>query len=118
MYRGLEKALDQYAQPAPAPTASESAAAGGDDGKAQEAKRSSARESRKKALKNLSVPERDVLLVLGAICKVCYRASCWQGIIIPGAPYGIHLPTCPVLMFLYRHFGSSMDHAWPTSSVW
>lgn len=66
--RGLEKALDRYAQPGSAAAASEGDAAADGD---QKAKRSSARESRKQAMKNLSVPERDVLLVLGAICKVC-----------------------------------------------
>lgn len=71
--RGLEKALDQYAQPSSAAPASEVDPAADGDQKAREAKRSSARESRKKAMKNLSVPERDVLLVLGAICKVCCR---------------------------------------------
>lgn len=66
--RGLEKALDRYAQPGSAAAASEADAAADGD---QKAKRSSARESRKQAMRNLSVPERDVLLVLGAICKVC-----------------------------------------------
>lgn len=70
--RGLEKALDQYAQPASAAPAAEADAAAAGDQKVQEAKRNSARESRKKALKNLTMPERDVLLVLGAICKVRY----------------------------------------------
>ena len=74
--RGLEKALDQYAQPSSAAPASEADAAADGDQKAREAKRSSARESRKKAMKNLSVPERDVLLVLGAICKVYCQICC------------------------------------------
>ena len=69
--RGLEKALDQYAQPSSAAPASEADPAAEGDQKVRGAKRSSARESRKKAMKHLSVPERDVLLVLGAICKVC-----------------------------------------------
>ena len=75
--RGLEKALDQYAQPSSAAPASEADPAADGDQKVREAKRSSARESRKKAMKNLSVPERDVLLVLGAICKVCCHICCW-----------------------------------------
>lgn len=34
------------------------------------------RERRKKALKNLSVPERDVLTVLSAVCKVRMSVPC------------------------------------------
>lgn len=74
--RGLEKALDRYAQPSSAAPASEADAAADGDQKGREAKRSSSRESRKKAMKNLSVPERDVLLVLGAICKVRCCVCC------------------------------------------
>lgn len=81
--RGLEKALDRYAQPGSAAAASDADAAADGD---QKAKRSSARESRKQAMKNLSVPERDVLLVLGAICKVCC-ACCACCLRVPAAPF-------------------------------
>ena len=65
--RGLEQALDHYAQPAASATASEAA---GTDEKGRDARRSMMREKRKKALKHLSVAERDVLTVLSAVCKV------------------------------------------------
>lgn len=86
--RGLEKALDQYAQPTSAAPASEADPAADGDQKVREARRSSARESRKKALRNLSVPERDVLLVLGAICKVCCRICCLPAV---GTTHTTHL---------------------------
>lgn len=86
--RGLEKALDQYAQPTSAAPVSEADPAADGDQKVREARRSSARESRKKALRNLSVPERDVLLVLGAICKVCCCICCLP---TAGTPHTTHL---------------------------
>lgn len=59
--------MDHYSQPSSAAAASE--AAGGDE-KGKDARRNLMREKRKKALKHLSVPERDVLTVLSAVCKV------------------------------------------------
>ena len=70
--RGLEKALDHYSQP---PASAAAAEAGGADEKGKDARRNLMREKRKKALKHLSVPERDVLTVLSAVCKVA-RCLC------------------------------------------
>lgn len=72
--RGLEQALDHYAQPSAAAPASE--AAGAADEKGREARRSLMREKRKKALKHLTVAERDVLTVLSAVCKVSHCTAC------------------------------------------
>ncbi len=71
--RGLEKALDHYSQPTASASASEAA---GSDEKGKDARRNLMRERRKKALKNLSVPERDVLTVLSAVCKVSMSVPC------------------------------------------
>lgn len=71
--RGLEKALDHYSQPTASTSASEAA---GSDEKGKDARRNLMRERRKKALKNLSVPERDVLTVLSAVCKVSVSVPC------------------------------------------
>lgn len=70
--RGLEKALDHYSQP---PAAASAAEAGGGDEKGKDARRNLMREKRKKALKHLSVPERDVLTVLSAVCKMAARET-------------------------------------------
>ena len=66
--RGLEKALDHYSHPNASAAVSE--ASGGDE-TGRDARRSLMREKRKKALKHLSLPEKDVLTVLSAVCKVC-----------------------------------------------
>ncbi|KAL0043362.1 hypothetical protein WJX79_002614 [Trebouxia sp. C0005] len=70
--RGLEKALDHYSQPTASASASEAA---GSNEKGKDARRNLMRERRKKALKNLSVPERDVLTVLSAVCKMAARET-------------------------------------------
>lgn len=69
--RGLEQALDSYGQSAPASKAAEhEATSGGGDEAGKEARRTFMREKRKHAWKQLTVPERDVLTVLAAVCKV------------------------------------------------
>ncbi|DBA73285.1 hypothetical protein WJX77_003623 [Trebouxia sp. C0004] len=70
--RGLEKALDHYSQPAALTSASDAV---GSDEKGKDARRNLMRERRKKALKNLSMPERDVLTVLSAVCKMAARET-------------------------------------------
>ena len=72
--RGLEQALDHYGQTAPASRAAaeSEAAGGGGDEAGKEARRTFMREKRKHAWKQLTVPERDVLTVLAAVCKVSH----------------------------------------------
>ena len=76
--RGLEQALDQYGQSGSAPkTANEQDAAASEaDALAMHFCASSMREKRKTAWKQLTVPERDVLTVLAAVCKVSMLTCC------------------------------------------
>ena len=70
--RGLEQALDHYGQSAPASRAAaeSEAGAGGGEEAGKEGRRNLMREKRKQAWKQLTLPEKDVLTVLAAVCKV------------------------------------------------